>query len=67
MGSSTIIKNAGIGVIALIVIGGAYVFLTGGKKEESPLLAILPHQIPPHRMFFWAKMLRNFPKCGTLF
>ena len=39
MGSSTIIKNAGIGVIALIVIGGAYVFLTGGKKEESPLLA----------------------------
>ena len=39
MGSSTIIKNAGIGVIALIVIGGAYVFLTDRKKEESPLLA----------------------------
>src|SRR3989304_7022007 len=39
MGSSTIIKNAGIGIIALIVIGGAYIFLTGGKKEESPLLA----------------------------
>lgn len=38
MGSSTIIKNAGIGIIALIVIGGAYVFLAGGKKEESSLL-----------------------------
>lgn len=38
MGSSSIIKNAGIGVIALIVIGGAYIFLAGGKKEESALL-----------------------------
>lgn len=38
MGSSSIIKNAGIGIIALVIIGGAYVFLAGGKKEESPLL-----------------------------
>jgi hypothetical protein len=38
MGSSSTIKNIGIGVIALIIIGGAYVFLVGGKKEESPLL-----------------------------
>lgn len=39
MGSSNITKNAGIGIIALIIIGGAYVFLVGNKKEESPLLA----------------------------
>ena len=38
MGSSNIIKNAGIGVIALIIIGGAYVFLVRDKKVESPLL-----------------------------
>ncbi len=39
MGSSTMIKNVGIGVIVLVIIGGAYVFLVGGKKEESSLLA----------------------------
>ncbi|MBI5817001.1 MAG: hypothetical protein HZB09_01090 [Candidatus Yonathbacteria bacterium] len=38
MGSSNIIKNAGIGVIALIVVGGAYIFLVSDKKTESPLL-----------------------------
>lgn len=38
MGSSNIIKNAGIGVVVLIIIGGAYVFLVRDKKTESPLL-----------------------------
>ena len=38
MQSSNIIKNAGIGVIALIIIGGAYIFLVRDKKVESPLL-----------------------------
>lgn len=38
MGSSSMIKNIGIGVVVLIVIGGAYIFLVGDKKTgSSPL------------------------------
>lgn len=38
MGSQTAIKNIGIGVVAVIIIGAAYLFLVKDNKQESPLL-----------------------------
>lgn len=39
MGISNTMKNIGIGVVVLVVLTGAYIFLVGNKKIESPLLA----------------------------
>lgn len=42
MKSPTLIRNIGIGILVIVVIAGAYIFLVRGNTSNEPLLSAAP-------------------------